>query len=154
MDNPAFVAASGAAAAAAAGIPEWVPHPGFLISTRAEMNLQLMCCFLHYREHMLHVTITADITLAAVRSIRGYKRWEESHEDNLLRSTIKIGPIPLNPLMSGCVDAWERHLRSPLPTSYVTLWLSWTIQLHPLHGPARLMSLLDVPHMVILWITI
>ena len=81
MDNPAFVAASGAATVAAARILEWVPYPGFLISTWAEMNLQLMCYFLHYREHMLHVTITADITLAAVQSIRGYKRWEESHED-------------------------------------------------------------------------
>ena len=66
MDNPAFAAAGGAAAAAAAGIPEWVPHPGFLISTHTEMNLQLMCYFLRYREHTSQVTITADITLAAV----------------------------------------------------------------------------------------
>ena len=56
-DNPAF---------AAAGIPERVPHPGFLISTHAEMNLQLMCYFLHYQEHMSCVTITADVTLATV----------------------------------------------------------------------------------------
>ena len=29
---------------------------------------------------MLCVTIAADITLAAVRSIRAHKGWEESHE--------------------------------------------------------------------------
>ena len=40
-----------------------------------------MCYFLHYREHTLHVTITADVTLAAVRAIRAHKGWEESHED-------------------------------------------------------------------------
>ena len=48
MDNPAFAAAGGAAEAAAAGIPERVPHPGFVVSTHAETNLQLMCYFLHY----------------------------------------------------------------------------------------------------------
>ena len=66
MDKPAFAAAGGAAAAAVARIPERVPHPGFLVSTCTEMNLQLMCYFLHYREHTSRVTIAADVTLAAV----------------------------------------------------------------------------------------
>ena len=66
MDNPAFAAAGGAATAAAARLPERVPHPGFLVSTHAETNLQLMCYFLQYREHTSHVTIAADVTLAAV----------------------------------------------------------------------------------------
>ena len=61
-DNPAFAAAGGTAA----GIPERVPHPGLLISTHAEMNLQLMCYFLHHQEHMSCVTITADVTLVIV----------------------------------------------------------------------------------------
>ena len=39
MDNPAFAAAGSAATAAAAGILEQVPHPGFLVSTCAEMSL-------------------------------------------------------------------------------------------------------------------
>ena len=66
MDNPAFAAAAFAAAAATARILEQVPHPGFLVSTRAEMNLKLICYFLRYREHTSRVTITADVTLAAV----------------------------------------------------------------------------------------
>ena len=66
MDNPAFAAAGGTATTAAAGIPEQVPHPGLLVSTHAETNLQLMCYFLHYREHMSRATIAADVTLAAV----------------------------------------------------------------------------------------
>ena len=81
ITNPAFAAAGGAAAAAAAGILAQIANPGFVISTRAEMNLKLMCYFLHDRQHTLRVTVIADITLDVVQAIRAHKEWEESHDD-------------------------------------------------------------------------
>ena len=58
-----------------------ITNPGFIILTCAETNLKLMCYFLHYHQHTLHVTVVADITLDAVRAFRAHKEWEESHDD-------------------------------------------------------------------------
>ena len=79
--NPAFAAAGTAAAAAADGIPANISNPGYVVSTRAETNLKLMCYFLRYRRSTSRDTEAAVITLDAVRSLKTHKDWEVNHVD-------------------------------------------------------------------------
>ena len=81
IPNPAFAAAGTAAAAAAAGIPANISNPGYVVSTRAETNLKLMCYFLQYRRSTSRDTEAAVITLDAVRSLKTHKDWEANHVD-------------------------------------------------------------------------
>ena len=81
VPNPAFAAAGTAAAAAAAGIPTNISNPGYVVSTRAETNLKLMCYFLCYRRSTSRDTEATIITLAAVRSMKTHKDWESNHVD-------------------------------------------------------------------------
>ena len=81
IPNPAFAAAGTAAAAAAAGIPANISNPGYVVSTRAETNLKLMCYFLRYRRSTSRDTEAAVITLDAVRSLKTHKDWEAHHVD-------------------------------------------------------------------------
>ena len=81
VPNPAFAAAGTAAAAAATGIPVNISNPGYVVSTRAETNLKLMCYFLCYCRSTSRDTEAAIITLAAVRSMKTHKDWESNHVD-------------------------------------------------------------------------
>ena len=81
IPNPAFAVARTAAAAAATGIPANISNPGYVVSTRAETNLKLMCYFLRYRRSTSHDTEAAVITLNAVRSMKTHKDWEVNHVD-------------------------------------------------------------------------
>ena len=81
IPNPAFAAAGTAAATAAAGIPANISNPGYVVSTRAETNLKLMCYFLRYRWSTSRDTEAAVITLDAVRSLKTHKDWEANHVD-------------------------------------------------------------------------
>ena len=155
MDNAAFVAGGGTAAAAASGIPEWVPHPGFLISTRAEMNLQLMCYFLHYQEHTLRVAIAADITLAAVQSIRAHKGWEESHED--------VEPPEINDKDWACtfesIDEWLHGCLGETSKTHLAYIVCDCVTIipdptAPAIWPSKVDELIGHAHIVMMWITI
>ena len=81
VPNPAFAATGTAAATAAAGIPANISNPGYIVSTRGETNLKLMCYFLRYHRPTSHNTEAAVIMLAAVRSMKTHKDWESNHVD-------------------------------------------------------------------------
>ena len=59
-----------------------IPHPGFAVSIRAEMNLKLMCYLLRYRERTSRTATAAEITLTSVRAIKAHREWEISHRDS------------------------------------------------------------------------
>ena len=118
VPNPAFAAAGTAAAAAAAGIPANISNPGYVVSTRTETNLKLMCYFLRYRRSTSRDTEAAVITLDAVRSLKTHKDWEAHHVDVAAPEiNDKIGPGPSRPSMNGFVDASWNSPKSHWPTS-------------------------------------
>jgi len=57
------------------------PHPGFVVSVCAEMNLKLMNYLLRYGQRTLCTIAELMITLDLVRAIKLHCEWEENHKD-------------------------------------------------------------------------
>ena len=84
INNPAVVAAQGAGnatIAAALAAPNLIPNTGLTVSLRAENNLKLMCYFLNFRERVSTPATPPEITLAAVRAMKGQREMEDDHKD-------------------------------------------------------------------------
>ena len=67
--------------AADAGQPAQTANPGIPVSLKACANLKLMCYFLRFKRNTSRAVAAPDITQANLDRLRGYKQWEEDHDD-------------------------------------------------------------------------
>jgi len=63
----------------AGGAP--LPNPGIPVSMKACNNLKLMRYLIRFRGRTSQLITAADITVDSIRSLIGYRQWEEEHED-------------------------------------------------------------------------
>lgn len=94
-----------------------VPHPGFAVSVRAELNLKMMCYLLRYRERTSRTVTAADITITSVRAVKVHREWENHHKD--------VDPPTLQtkdwPKMIEAIEEWLRGClgTTKIPLAYV-----------------------------------
>ena len=100
-----------------AGQPAQIPNPGIAVSMVAENNLKLCSYFLHFQDRTSRTVAAAGNDRDAVRALKDYKLWEETHEDV---EAPEINPRDW-PRTIEAIEEWLRgHLGvTKIPLAYV-----------------------------------